>query len=208
MSVTTQKRSISFSAPDVGEAEAREAREAILSGWITTGPRTKELERKIAKWIGVEKAACLSSQTACAETALRLLGIGVAAGGSADDEVITCAYTYTASASVIAHVGAKIVLVDCQRDSFLINYDAIEKAITSQTKAIIPVDIGGVVCDYDRLFEIVERKRNIFFSRQTVCRKQSEELQSAQMRLMHSALYGIERWLGQFLILLHSRTML
>lgn len=162
MSVTTQKRSISFSAPDVGEAEAREAREAILSGWITTGPRTKELERKIAKWIGVEKAACLSSQTACAETALRLLGIGVAAGGSADDEVITCAYTYTASASVIAHVGAKIVLVDCQRDSFLINYDAIEKAITSQTKAIIPVDIGGVVCDYDRLFEIVERKKHLF----------------------------------------------
>ena len=156
------KRNISFSPPDVGELEAAEAAKAICSGWITTGPRTKQLEKKIASWIGVEKAACLNSQTACAETVLRLLGIGSMAGGSADDEVITCAYTYTASASVIAHVGAKIVLVDCQPDSYLINYDAVENAITENTKAIIPIDLGGIPCDYDRLFEIVERKKSLF----------------------------------------------
>lgn len=150
------KRSISFSPPDVGIKEAEETTNAILSGWITTGPRTKKLENKIAEWIGVEKTACLSSQTACAETALRLLGIGPG------DEVITSAYTYTASASVIAHVGAKIVLVDCQKDSFAIDYDAVEAAITERTKAIIPVDLGGIPCDYDRLFEIVERKKALF----------------------------------------------
>lgn len=150
------KRSISFSPPDVGIREAEETTNAILSGWITTGPRTKKLENRIAEWIGVEKAACLSSQTACAETALRLLGIGPG------DEVITSAYTYTASASVIAHVGAEIVLVDCQKDSFAIDYDAVEAAITERTKAIIPVDLGGIPCDYDRLFEIVERKKALF----------------------------------------------
>lgn len=158
------RRTISFSPPDIGEAEAAEASKAICSGWITTGPRTKELETKIASWIGVEKAACLSSQTACAETALRLLGIGSMSGGSTDDEVITCAYTYTASASVINHVGAKIVLVDCQPDSYLIDYDAVENAITEHTKAIIPIDLGGIPCDYDRLFEIVEKKKSLFHS--------------------------------------------
>lgn len=151
-----KKRNISFSPPDVGMREAEETTNAILSGWITTGPRTKKLENKIAEWIGVEKAACLGSQTACAETALRLLGIGPG------DEVITSAYTYTASASVIAHVGAKIVLVDCQKDSFSIDYDAVEAAITERTKAIIPVDLGGIPCDYDRLFDIVERKKSLF----------------------------------------------
>lgn len=156
------KRNIAFSPPDVGEAEAAEASKAICSGWITTGPRVKSLESKIASWIGVEKAACLSSQTACAETALRLLGIGSMSGGSADDEVITCAYTYTASASVINHVGAKIVLVDCQPDSYLIDYNAVEAAITENTKAIIPIDLGGIPCDYDRLFEIVEKKKYLF----------------------------------------------
>lgn len=156
------KRTISFSPPDVGEAEAAEVSKAICSGWITTGPRTKELEAKISSWIGVKKAACLNSQTACAETALRLLGIGSMSGGSADDEVITCAYTYTASASVINHVGAKIVLVDCQLDSYLIDYDAVEAAITEHTKAIIPIDLGGIPCDYDRLFEIVEKKKSLF----------------------------------------------
>lgn len=156
------KRNIAFSPPDVGEAEAVEAAKAICSGWITTGPRTKSLESKIASWIGVEKAACLNSQTACAETVLRLLGIGSMVGGSADDEVITCAYTYTASASVINHVGAKIVLVDCQPDSYRIDYDAVEAAITANTKAIIPIDLGGIPCDYDRLFEIVEKKKSIF----------------------------------------------
>lgn len=157
-------RTISFSPPDVGEAEAIEVSRAICSGWITTGPRTKSLENKIAAWIGVEKAACLNSQTACAETALRLLGIGSMSGGSADDEVITCAYTYTASASVVAHVGAKLVLVDCQLDSFSIDYDAVENAITENTKAIIPIDLGGIPCDYDHLFEIVEKKKAIFSS--------------------------------------------
>jgi len=156
------KRNISFSPPDVGKSEAEEAAKAICSGWITTGPRTKELETKIASWIGIEKAVCLNSQTACAETALRLLGIGSMSGGSADDEVITCAYTYTASASVINHVGAKIVLVDCRKDSFLIDYDAVEAAITEHTKAIIPIDLGGIPCDYDRLFEIVVRKKLLF----------------------------------------------
>ena len=156
------KRNISFSPPDVGEIEAAEVSKAICSGWITTGPRTKSLENKIASWIGVEKAACLNSQTACAETALRLLGIGLMSGGSADDEVITCAYTYTASASVIDHVGAKIVLVDCQPDSYLIDYDAVEAAITEYTKAIIPIDLGGIPCDYDKLFKIVEKKKHLF----------------------------------------------
>lgn len=156
------KRNISFSPPDVGTAEAEEVVKAICSGWITTGPRTKLLEQKIASWIGVEKAACLSSQTTCAEMALRLLGIGSCAGGSAEDEVITCAYTYTASASVIAHVGARIVLVDCQKNASLIDYDAVEAAITEKTKAIIPIDLGGIPCDYDRLFEIVEKRKHLF----------------------------------------------
>lgn len=150
------KRNIAFSPPDVGELEAAEVSAAICSGWITTGPRCKKLERRISDWLGTEKCVCLNSQTACAETVLRLLGIGEG------DEVITCAYTYTASASVIDHVGATIVLVDCQKDSFLIDYDAVEQAITEKTKAIIPIDLAGVPCDYDRLFEIVERKKDLF----------------------------------------------
>ena len=151
-----EKRNIPFSPPDVGALEAAEVSDAICSGWITTGPRCKTLEKRISQWLGTEKCVCLNSQTACAETVLRLLGIG------AGDEVITCAYTYTASASVIDHVGAKIVLVDCQKDSFLIDYDAVEAAITEKTKAIIPIDLGGVPCDYDRLFDIVEQKKSLF----------------------------------------------
>jgi len=147
---------ISFSPPDISEKEIEEVAEALRSGWITTGPRTKELERKIAKWIGTNKCVCLNSQTACAEMALRLLGIGEG------DEVITSAYTYTASASVICHVGAKVVLVDTKKDSFEMDYDALEKAITKNTKAIIPVDLGGVPCDYDRIYEIVERAKDLF----------------------------------------------
>lgn len=150
------KRNIGFSPPDITEEEIGEVAEALRSGWITTGPRTKKLESQIAEYIGVEKAACLNSQTACGEMALRLLEIGEG------DEVITCAYTYTASASVIAHVGAKIVMVDCQKDSFLIDYDAVEQAITEKTKAIIPIDLAGVPCDYDRLYEIVEKKKALF----------------------------------------------
>lgn len=150
------KHTIPFSPPDVGELEIAEVAEALRSGWITTGPRTKQLERNISEWVGSEKCVCLNSQTACAEMALRLLGIGEG------DEVITSAYTYTASASVIDHVGAKIILIDTQKDSFEMDYDALESAITEKTKAIIPVDLGGVPCDYDRLFEIVERKKNLF----------------------------------------------
>ncbi|WP_294753493.1 DegT/DnrJ/EryC1/StrS family aminotransferase [uncultured Ruminococcus sp.] len=147
---------IPFSPPDITEAEIAEVAEALRSGWITTGPRVKELEKRIEDYIGVNKACCLNSQTACAEMALRLLGIGEG------DEVITCAYTYTASASVVCHVGAKLVFVDTDPDSFHISYDAVEKAITEKTKAIIPVDLGGVPCNYDRLFDIVERKKALF----------------------------------------------
>lgn len=138
------------------EAEVNEVRDAILSGWITTGPRTKELERQIASYVGTERAVCLNSQTACAEMALRLLGIGEG------DEVIVPAYTYTASASVVYHVGAKIVFIDVQKDCLEMNYEAVEKAITERTKAIIPVDLAGIPCDYDRLIEIVERKKGLF----------------------------------------------
>lgn len=150
------ERNIPFSPPDVGELEIEEVAEALRSGWITTGPRTKQLEKNIAEWLGTQKCVCLNSQTACAEMALHVLGVGVG------DEVITNAYTYTASASVIAHVGAKIVLIDTQPDSLEMDYDALEAAITERTKAIIPVDLAGIPCDYDRVFEIVERKRNLF----------------------------------------------
>ncbi|MBO4853864.1 MAG: DegT/DnrJ/EryC1/StrS family aminotransferase [Oscillospiraceae bacterium] len=147
---------IPFSPPDISEKEIAYVTEALRSGWITTGPRTKELEQKIADWLDVPGCVCLNSQTACAEMVLRLLEIGPG------DEVITCAYTYTASASVIRHVGAEIVLVDCQKDSPLMDYDALERAITERTKAIIPVDLGGLPCDYDRLLAILERKKALF----------------------------------------------
>ncbi|MBQ9805815.1 MAG: DegT/DnrJ/EryC1/StrS family aminotransferase [Clostridia bacterium] len=160
---------IPFSPPDMSEAEIGEVAEALRSGWITTGPRTKKLEKQIAEYVGTEMCVCLNSQTACAEMALRVLGVGEG------DEVITCAYTYTASASVIAHVGAKIVLVDTQKDSLEMDYDALEAAITPKTKAIIPIDLGGVPCDYDRIFAIVERKKDLF--------KPSTEIQKALGRV-------------------------
>ena len=147
---------IPFSPPDMTEAEVNEVKEAILSGWITTGPRTKELERQIAAYVGAPRAVCLNSQTACAEMALRLLGIGEG------DEVIVPAYTYTASASVVYHVGAKIVFVDVQPDRPEIDYNAVEAAVTDRTKAIIPVDLAGIPCDYDRLLAIAERKKDLF----------------------------------------------
>lgn len=147
---------IPFSPPDISELEIEEVANALRSGWITTGPKTKEFERKIAQYCGVNKAVCLNSQTACAEMALRVLEIGEG------DEVITSAYTYTASASIICHVGAKLVLVDTQKDSYEMDYEKLENAITEKTKAIIPVDIGGVPCDYEKIFEIIERKRNLF----------------------------------------------
>ena len=147
---------IKFSPPDITELEIQEVTEALRSGWITTGPRTKELERRLAEYVGTKKCVCLNSQTACAELALRVMGIGEG------DEVIVPAYTYTASASVVCHVGATLVLVDTQKDSVEMDYDALERAITDRTKAIIPVDLGGVVCDYEKIFEIVENKRDIF----------------------------------------------
>lgn len=147
---------IPFSPPDIGEAEIQQVVEALRSGWITTGPKTKELERQVAQFCHTSRAACLNSATAALELTLHQLGIGPG------DEVITCAYTYTASASVVCHVGAKLVLVDCQPDSFEMDYDALENAITEKTKAIIPVDIAGRVCDYDRIFAIVEKKKSLF----------------------------------------------
>ena len=147
---------IPFSPPDMTEAEVNEVREAVLSGWITTGPRTKELERQIASYVGVERAVCLNSATACLEMALRLLGIGEG------DEVIVPAYTYTASASVVCHVGAKVVFIDSQKDSLEMDYEAVEAAINERTKAIIPVDLAGIPCDYMRIFEIVKRHQSTF----------------------------------------------
>lgn len=151
-----QKRVIPFSPPDITEAEILEVSEALRSGWITTGPRTKQLEREIAAFVGANRAVCLNSQTACAEMALHILGIG------AGDEVIVPAYTYTATASVVCHVGAKLVLVDVQKENLEMDYDALEKAITDKTKAIIPVDLAGIPCDYDRIFSIVEAKKALF----------------------------------------------
>ena len=160
-----KKMNIRFSPPDVGEAEIEEVVEAIRSGWITTGPKTKELERQVAEFCEVNKAVCLNSATSCLEMALRLLGVG------SGDEVIVPAYTYTASASPVCHVGAKLVLIDVQKDSLQMDYDAVEDAINEKTKVIIPVDLGGVPCDYDRIFEIVEAKKSVF--------KPSNKLQEA-----------------------------
>ena len=154
--MTMKLRNVPFSPPDMTEAEAAEVRDAILSGWITTGPRTKNLEKEVAEFVGVDKAVCLNSQTACGEMALRLLGVGEG------DEVIVPAYTYTASASIVEHVGATLVFVDVQKDCLEMDYEAVEAAISPKTKAIIPVDLAGIPCDYDRLFAIVERKKNLF----------------------------------------------
>ena len=147
---------IPFSPPDISELEVMEVAAALRSGWITTGPRTKQLERNIADYIGVNRAVCLNSQTACQEMALHVLGVGPG------DEVIVPAYTYTASASVVCHVGAKPVLIDCQPHSLEMDYDAVEAAINENTKAIIPVDLAGIPCDYDKLFDIVRSKKAIF----------------------------------------------
>lgn len=147
---------IPFSPPDITELEIEQVVEALKSGWITTGPKTKALEQKIANFCGTDKAVCLNSQTACAEMALRVLGIGPG------DEVIVPAYTYTATASVVCHVGAKLVMVDIQPDSLEMDYDQLEAVITENTKVIIPVDLAGIPCDYDRIFSIVEKKRELF----------------------------------------------
>ncbi len=147
---------IPFSPPDITESEINAVAEALRSGWITTGPRTKEFEQKIASFCHTSKAVCLNSATACMELILRILGVGQG------DEVITSAYTYTATASVICHVGAKPVFVDTQTDNFEMDYDKLEQAITPRTKVVMPVDLAGIVCDYDRVFAAVEAKRQMF----------------------------------------------
>lgn len=149
-------RNIPFSPPHITQAEIDEVVDTLKSGWITTGPKTKQFEKEIADFCGTNKSVTFNSATAGMELTLRLLGVGPG------DEVITSAYTYTASASVIAHVGAKIVLVDSQKDSPEMDYTQLEQAITNKTKAIIPVDIAGIMCDYDKIFEIVERKKSMF----------------------------------------------
>ena len=149
-------RNIPFSPPDISDEEIANVIEVLKSGWITTGPKTKLFEQKIADYCGTSKAVCLNSATACMELILRLFGIGEG------DEVITSAYTYTASASVICHVGAKVVLADTAPGSFEMDYDKLADLITDKTKAIIPVDIAGVMCDYDKIFEVVNSKKNIF----------------------------------------------
>ena len=149
-------RNIPFSPPDMTEAEAKLASEAILSGWITTGPKTKEFERQIAAYVGTPKAVCLNSATAAMEMALRLIGVGP------EDEVIVPAYTYTASASVTQHVGCRLVFVDSQKDNVQMDYDKLADAITEKTKVICPVDLGGVMYDYDKLFAVIEAKKHLF----------------------------------------------
>lgn len=166
-------RNISFSPPDMTEIEAQEIREAILSGWITTGPRTKKLESLIADYVHTDKAVCLNSATACMEMVLRLLGVGP------DDEVIVPAYTYTATASVTQHLGCKLVMVDSQKDCVEMDYDLLADAITERTKVIVPVDIAGIVADYERVFEIVEQKKALF--------KPSNALQAKIGRIIVSA---------------------
>lgn len=151
-----KRHNIQFSPPDITNSEINEVVDALKSGWITTGPKVKELERLVAQRCHSSKAVCLSSNTACSEMALRLLGIG------AGDEVIVPAYTYTASASIVEHVGAKLVLVDCEKDNYHMDYHKLEEAITENTKVIIPVDLFGIPVDYDCIFEIVERKKYLF----------------------------------------------
>lgn len=150
------KKKIPFSPPDMGEDEINEVVETLKSGWITTGPKTKEFERQIAAYCNTSKSVCLNSATACMETTLRLLGVGPG------DEVITSAYTYTASCSVIYHVGATPVLVDVKKDSFEMDYDQLVDKITDRTKVIIPVDLAGVMCDYDKIYEVLESKKDLY----------------------------------------------
>lgn len=151
-----ERRNIQFSPPDISEAEIEEVCEALRSGWITTGPRTKELEKRLAAFCHTDKLVCLNSATAAEELNLRVLGIG------AGDEVIVPAYTYTATAAAVIHVGAKLVFIDSQKDSTEMDYDAMEAAINEKTKAVIAVDLGGIIADYDRIYEAVDRKKNLF----------------------------------------------
>lgn len=166
----TKKMNIPFSPPDISEEEINEVIDALKSGWITTGPKTKKLEKDLLEFTGTNIGVCLNSQTAAAEMTLRVLGIGEG------DEVITSAYTYTATASVVEHVGAKLVLVDTQEENLEMDYEKLKEAINEKTKVIIPIDLGGVPCDYDKIFEIVEEKKNLF--------KANNEIQEAYNRII------------------------
>ena len=177
---------VSFSPPDMGEQEAEEVVQTISSGWITTGPRTKKFEKQIAAYCHVNKAVCLNSATACLESILRVLGIGPG------DEVIACAYTYTATVSVVCHVGAKLVMLDTAPGSFEMDYSKLADAITERTKAVIPVDLGGIVCDYDKIFAAVESKKALF--------KPSNKLQEAigRVAVLADAAHAFgARWHGK-----------
>jgi len=149
-------RNVPFSPPDMSDAEIAQVAEALRSGWITTGPKTKEFERQIAAYVGTARAVCLNSATAAMEMALRLIGVGP------EDEVIVPAYTYTATASVTRHVGCKVVMVDSQKDNVEMDYDKLAEAITEHTKVICPVDLGGVMCDFDKVFAAIESKKHLF----------------------------------------------
>ena len=166
-------KNVPFSPPDISEDEIQMVADALRSGWITTGPKTKEFEKKIAEYCHTDKAVCLNSATAAMEMALHLLGVGPG------DEVIVPAYTYTASASVTQHVGAKLVLVDTQKDCVEMDYDRLADAITERTKVIVPVDLGGIVCDYDKVFAVVESKKHLF--------RPSNEIQKAIGRIVVAA---------------------
>ena len=166
-------RNVPFSPPDMTEAEAAEVREAILSGWITTGPRTKKLESVISEYVHTDKTVCLNSATAAMEMVLHLLGVGPG------DEVIVPAYTYTATASVVCHVGATLKMVDIQMNCLEMDYDKLADAITEKTKVIVPVDLGGIVCDYDRIFEVVEAKKHLFHPSNELQRKIGRVIVSA-----------------------------
>ncbi len=166
----TKKMNIPFSPPDISEEEINEVIDALKSGWITTGPKTKKLEKDLLEFTGTNIGVCLNSQTAAAEMTLRVLGIGKG------DEVITSAYTYTATASVVEHVGAKLVLVDTQEENLEMDYEKLKEAINEKTKVIIPIDLAGVPCDYDKIFEIVEEKKNLF--------KANNEIQKAYNRII------------------------
>lgn len=155
---------ILFSPPDITEKEIQAVADVLRSGWITTGPKTKQFEKLIADYCGVKKVACLNSQTACAEMALRILGV------NEGDEVITTSYTYTATASVICHVGATPIIVDTKKDSLEMDYVAVENAITDKTKAIIAVDVAGIPCDYDRIYSILENNKRRFIGKTPIQR--------------------------------------
>lgn len=173
MSTDLKRRNIPFSPPDMTEVEAKLAAEAIMSGWITTGPKTKEFEKKISAYVNTEKTVCLNSATAAMEFALRLIGVGP------EDEVIVPAYTYTASASVTQHVGCKLVMVDSNEENQQMDLQKLSDAITERTKVIVPVDLGGVVCEYDKIMEIIKQKTHLF--------RPSNELQKKLSRIFVSA---------------------